>query len=367
MYSIPRSSLIRLVLLFSVAILQGSRDAAAAPPLPIGEALTASLQRDKLESIDDLRNLQSQIRQVVSMVRPATVAVELDDSIGSGVVISADGLVLTAGHVTVEPNRELWLRFPNNKRVRGRSYGVNHGADSGLLKIEEDPPSDEGWPFVPLAKEPSSLGDWVVGIGQPNGYFEDRAPPVRLGRVLQVRGATLSTDATLVGGDSGGPLVNLRGEVVGIHSRIGERITDNFHVSAAAYHEDWDRLIAGRMLGTPDGEDDADFRPLVGLAVRVVEGRCIVTQVFAESPAEQAGVLVGDVLESFANKPIKGIGALARRAAAQEAYGRAKLQLSRDGKALEVEIWLGRTARQFPGADAPPSRDERLSFWGAQR
>lgn len=339
----------------------------AAPPLELTDSLESALSRGRVESLDELRSLEAQVRRVVEAARPATVAVELNDSIGSGVVISADGIVLTAGHVTVEPNRELWLRFPDNTRVRGRSFGVNHNVDSGLLKIEEDPPGETGWPFAPIAQDEPSPGEWVVGLGQPNGYFDDRAPPVRLGRLLHARDDTLNTDTTLVGGDSGGPLLNLRGEVVGIHSRIGERITDNYHVSIAAYHSEWDRLLAGRMSGAPDGEDPGDFRPLVGLAVRVVDGRCVVTQVFAGGAAEQAGVRVGDIVESLAGEPVGDVAALARLAAVQETFDRAPLRLMRDGESLEVELWIGRAAKPFPGVEAPPGRLRGLSFWGAPR
>lgn len=319
-------------------------------PLPLVDGFRDALETGSPESIEDLRRLQEQLRRVVAVVRPATVAVELDDSIGSGVVISADGVVLTAGHVSVEPNREVWLRFPDNRRVRARSYGVNHEVDSGLLRITADPPSDAGWPFVPLAEAVAEAGQWVVAIGQPNGFFVDRNPPVRLGRVLMVTDDTITTDATLVGGDSGGPLANLRGEILGIHSRIGERITNNFHVPVTAYRSEWDRLVAGRMTGVPDGQDAADYRPLIGLALRVVDGRCVVTQVFEGGAADQANVRVGDVLSSFAGQPVDSADTLALLVGRQSPFDRAPLVVRRGDEELTIEVWLGRAANDFPGA-----------------
>lgn len=367
MYSIPylryksstKEVAASLLLPLLLALGTATQAAKAGEPLPLSKPLQVMLKHERPESVADLRYLQEQVRQVVDVVRPVTVSVELNDSAGSGVIISADGLVMTAGHVSALPNRKVWLRFPDNTRVQALSLGVNHNLDSGLIRILDDPPTEEGWPFVPIAASPAKPGDWVVAVGQPNGFVADRAPPVRLGRVLHSRDeAMISTDATLVGGDSGGPLMNLSGEVVGIHSRIGEQITNNFHVAVAAYQREWDRLLAGRMTGTPDGEEWSDWRPQIGLALRfqkggLQSGACVVTQVFPDSAAAEAGVQVGDILQSFAGETISDAATLSRLATRQEAFNRVSLQLERDGKEQSIELWLGRTAIDFPGIGSP--------------
>ena len=269
------------------------------------------------ESVEDLRRLQEQVRTVVQLARPATVAIEMDDSIGSGVIISPQGLVLTAGHVSVEPNQEVWVRFPDNTRVRGLSLGVNHPVDSGMVQILDEAPTEEGWPFVEVATGATTPGQWVVALGQPNGFIRGRAPPVRLGRVLQEDEETISTDATLVGGDSGGPLLNLRGEVVGIHSRIGRKITSNFHVPVSAFRDEWARLEEGRMTGAPDGEDPLDYRSLAGLSVRFDGAECVVTQVYEGRAADAAGILPGDVLLEYGDLVSPSAAALARYSSSQ--------------------------------------------------
>ncbi|QDT70134.1 putative periplasmic serine endoprotease DegP-like precursor [Planctomycetes bacterium MalM25] len=338
------------------------RPATAGEPLDLPAGLDEALESGPPETVDQLRLLQTQVRRVVEAARPVTVAVELNDSVGSGVIISGDGLVLTAGHVCVEPNRVVWVRFPDNSRVRGLSLGVNHRLDSGLVRITDKPPTPESpekanslsepeWPFVPLAEEGVTPGDWVVGLGQPNGFVEGRAPPVRLGRVLYTRDEAINTDVTLVGGDSGGPLLNLRGEVIGIHSKIGEEITSNYHVPVAAYRRGWDRLLSGRMIGLPDGEEPGDWRPQVGLAARQTEGRVVVTQVFADEPAAQAGVLVGDVLLRIDEDPIDSLRDLHRRVKRLEAFERTPLVVRRGDLEVELEVWLGRRPVEFPGAD----------------
>lgn len=347
----------------------------AAPPLELPAPLAEVLGEGQPDSVDELRLLQDQVRRVVELARPVTVSVEMGGSVGSGVVISADGLVLTAGHVCGEPNQRVWVRFPDNSRVRGLSLGVNHEVDSGLVRITQPPSklieqrtagaaaSDNGsaesgppiaadateWPHVPLAEQEAQPGDWVVGLGQPNGFVSGRAPPVRLGRVLTRRGSAITTDVTLVGGDSGGPLLNLRGEVVGIHSKIGQRITSNYHVTAGAFRKEWDRLVEGRMTGAPEGEDAADWRPMIGLAVRSDEGRLKVTQVFSGGAGEAAGLQVGDELVRVGEEPIASIEELNRAVSAMQPYDRTRLGVRRDGKPVELEVWLGRAPNAFPG------------------
>ncbi|MEO0531802.1 MAG: trypsin-like peptidase domain-containing protein [Planctomycetota bacterium] len=337
-------------------------------PLAISAELEAVLDGGLPKSVDDLRLVQEQVRRVVAAARPVTVAIELSDSVGSGVIISAEGLVLTAGHVSVEPNRELRVRFPDGRRVKGRSLGVNHRLDSGLIQITDPPtvPEDEssdaesdsegpakvaeGWPFVPLAEGEPEEGDWVIGLGQPNGFVQGRAPPVRLGRVLTTSDDSLNTDVTLVGGDSGGPLLNLRGEVVGIHSKIGESITSNYHVPVGSYRREWEELLAGKMTGLPEDQDPADWRPLVGMAVREVDGELVVTQVFPDKSADDAGVKVGDVVLRFDGRAVATTAEIDRAVRRQEAYSRVPLVVRRDAETVELEVWIGRTLRGFPGS-----------------
>lgn len=332
----------------------GGEESARAP-ISLPTDLVTAIDPGPPKTVDQLRLLQEQVRRVVVAARPVTVAVELDDSVGSGVIVSGEGLVLTAGHVCVEPNRELTIRFPDGRQVVGRSLGVNHPLDSGLAQITEEPTNADGeplkaWPHVPLAKEKATVGDWVIGLGQPNGFVSGRSPPVRLGRVLSIDKEAINTDVTLVGGDSGGPLLNLQAEVVGIHSKIGEQITSNYHVPVDLYRANWERLTSGRMTGVPDGEDPDDWRPMLGLAVRVVGNKLVVSQVFPGQAAEGAGVRVGDVLKSLAGEPLVAAPQAVERAVQRlEPFERVRLLVRRNGTDAELELWLGRGSVDFPG------------------
>lgn len=339
--------------------------APATAPIAVPEALREAIRSGPPTTVEQLRLLQRQVRRVVAFGRPVTVAIEMNDSVGSGVIISADGLVLTAGHVSVEPNREVTVRFPDGRRVKGRSLGVNHDLDCGLVRITDDPPAVESnavegdvvegeaepaWPFAPIAEELPDPGDWVVCLGQPNGFVEGRNPPVRLGRVLSVNNDTINTDATLVGGDSGGPLFNLHGEVVGVHSKIGEQITSNYHVPVAAFRREWRRLSDGRMTGVPDGEDPDDWRPFAGITLREVDGALVVTQVFPRRSAAEAGFSAGDVILELDGETPDGLADVDRLIRKNEPFSRVPVVIEREGVKIELSLWLGRAPTDFPGA-----------------
>jgi serine protease Do len=175
-----------------------------------------------------------------------------------------------------------------------------------------------------------------------------------LGRVLYGDNTTLCTDVTLVGGDSGGPLFNLKGEVVGIHSRIGRRIVSNFHVPIDQYHTTWDRLVAGQIWGGSLGADEPDqYRALLGLAGNSLNDRCEITQVYRGMPASSAGFKPGDVVTRFGDDEVSSFEDLAQLVLAQKPGNRIKVQVERNGENVTLEVMLGRIQLGFPGE--PPA------------
>lgn len=212
-------------------------------------ALPAGFDGPTPGSVSELAGMQAHVMALVRRVTPSVVAVRVGGSTGSGVVISADGLVLTAAHVAATPGRPVRFFFPDGSTVRGRTLGTNHGMDAGLARIEEE----GDWPWVPVAEAGSGvLGEWVLGLGHPGGFDPDRSMVVRLGRVIRRTAMALQTDSTLSGGDSGGPLFDMHGRVVGIHSRISHSTAENYHVPIDAYLQDWVRLTRGESWGEED-------------------------------------------------------------------------------------------------------------------
>lgn len=195
---------------------------------------------------DDLARMEATIRGIAERVVPCTVGIQVGQNVeGSGVVISENGYVLTAAHVIGRPGRHVMIRFPDGTRVPGKTLGIHTEADGGLVKITQ-----EGkWPFAPLVTREDfpEPGDWCLSTGHPGGFQEDRSPPVRIGRIIDVDKNTLRSDCTITGGDSGGPLFDMQGRVIGIHSRISEESTVNLHGPVLAYVEAWEQLKAGEI------------------------------------------------------------------------------------------------------------------------
>lgn len=325
------------------------------------------------DDVTELKQLQATVKQVVDKVTPATVAVvrmgQGGFSVGSGVIVTADGLVLTAAHVIDPPPAVRWyevgqkveLILSDGSRVAAEGLGRNPGADSGMLKITGKVPKDAKWdgaadgkwPFAAVGDSAAvKTGQWVVSLGHPGGprMSDDeekpvlvRRPPVRVGQIVgnksQVSFAAgakafrfLVSDCTLVGGDSGGPLFDLTGKVIGIHSQIGEKLADNLHVPAATFKDEWDKMLAKEVIGAPTGSVLGVQLPEKGDAAPVVEG------VTEGSPADAAGIKKGDLLVKVNGQPV------ATRDAVRTLMGKIKpfttipVEVKRDEELIEVKV-----------------------------
>jgi len=229
-----------------------------------------SLQVSPPQNAAQLREIESQVRKVVAKVLPCVVGVQVRASRGSGIIVSEDGYVMTAGHVVEEPGLKVTFTFPDGSEAVGTTLGRYKTADAGLMKID-----DEGkWPFVEKGRSADlKPGTWCVAVGHPMGYQEERPPVVRVGRVLKLEEDLIQTDCLLVGGDSGGPLFDLEGKLIGINSRIGNSPTLNFHVPVDVFLDNWDRLVGSQswersLPGRDSDEVKAAFREVIANAAR---------------------------------------------------------------------------------------------------
>ena len=239
-------------------------------------------------SIDEFRVMERHVEVLVQRVSPAVVSVLVNNSGGSGVVISADGLVLTAAHVCGAPNRTVHFTFPDGRKAEGKTLGTNHEMDSGLMQITDGGP----WPYVEMGKTADpAVGDWVLALGHPGGFNPERSVVARLGRIIRTAGL-LQSDCTLMSGDSGGPLFNMRGEVIAIHSRISDSTADNYHVPLQTYVETWDRLAKGEDWG---GERRGPPSTIGVKGVDDPEG-CRLERINEDGPGFRAGLKPGDIV-----------------------------------------------------------------------
>ena len=298
---------------------------------------TNAVSANTEDAIQELIGIQERVQKVLPDVRKATVGILAPDGTGSGVVVSQDGLVLTAGHVSGKPGQDLIVVFEDGRKARAKSLGRTALSDAGMLKIE----GDETWPTVELAgkKENVSVGDWVFALGHPGGLDSERGTVFRYGKIIRIQKDTLQSDCKLQGGDSGGPLFNLRGKVVGIHSRIWRPMDHNFHVSLNAFQDNWDKMIQGKVIKGPNGEGGGF---LGAGATTNDDGGVLVEQIIPGSAAEEYGLKLGDVIQKIAGKKIESTEEFSKTLRGMEAGDEVEIEVKRGKKLITLEIMLGR-------------------------
>jgi serine protease Do len=311
-------------------------------PLPTG------FQKVNPASVDDLRGMERHVETLVAKVSAAVVAVSLDGGAGSGVVVSSNGFVLCAAHVCGQPGRKVLFTFPNGRKALGITLGTNHDMDAALMKI-----SDPGiWPYVELTNPGAAhLGDWVLALGHPGGFDPDRPVVARLGRIVRTS-PLLQTDCTLIGGDSGGPLFDMRGHIIGIHSRISVSTSENYHVPIDAFLNNWERL----MKGDNWGESNLAMLPTIGAgAVNDPKG-CRLERVREGGPSAKAGLQVGDLVLRIQNEPIADSDAFSRSIRQTRPGDEIAVLVSRAGREMSMTVkveartgWNGRGRRSGTG------------------
>jgi serine protease Do len=300
----------------------GAGEAEKAPP-PRETMQVAVFAKSSPESIEDLQAIEQHVKKLAEQVIPRTVAVQIGGAQGSGVIISKDGYVLTAGHVSGRPGRKVTFTLHDGKRVNGISLGRNSAIDSGLLQITDKPPNGE-WNFVEMGSSGElKPGQWCLATGHPGGFQSGRTPVVRLGRVLESNKTVVHTDCTLVGGDSGGPLFDMDGKVIGIHSRISRELTSNFHVPVNTYRDTWDRLVKSEEWGDP---------PVIGIRGDDVKEGCKIAEIFPGLPAEKAGLKVGDIITKCEGEKVSTLAELVKIIGKKRVGEEITVEYLRDGQ-----------------------------------
>ncbi|HXP63137.1 MAG TPA: trypsin-like peptidase domain-containing protein [Dongiaceae bacterium] len=297
------------------------------------QELAAAFSKLVPTSLADLRAMERQVKSLVRQVSPAVVAVEVGYGSGSGVVITADGLVLSAGHVCGRPHRDVLFTFPDGKTARGKTVGVDVEADTGLMRITDPGP----WPHVAVGDlEEARLGDWVLALGHPGGFDPRRSLVVRLGRIIRAAPGVVQTDCTISPGDSGGPLFDMHGRVLGVHSAISRSLAENFHVPITEFFDTWTTLASGGNGDTLASRPRAD----AGASAADDPAGCRVTAVEKGGPAFNAGLQPGDLVLKVEGRDIP-VSAVFRRWIAEAMPGETlNLEIKRGDQLLSLQVKL---------------------------
>lgn len=264
-------------------------------------------------------------------------------SLGSGFIISADGLILTNAHV-VDGASEVLVRLSDHRELRARVLGRDRRTDIALIKIDA-----LGLPTARLA-DPNQLkvGEWVMAIGSPFGF--DNSVTVGIvsakGRALPQESyvSFIQTDAAINPGNSGGPLFNLRGEVVGVNSQIYSRSGGNMGLAFAvpidlAMDIQEQLKTQGRVSRGRIGVIIRDVTREFAEAFALIKPQgALIDAVEKAGPADLAGVLAGDVVLRVDGQLIRNSAEFQRLIGNGKPGRRAQLQLWRNRRLLDVSV-----------------------------
>ncbi len=286
-----------------------------------------------------------------------------EQSLGSGVIVSADGYVLTNSHV-VQGATEVRVSLPDRRELEAKIIGQDPKTDIAVLRIPGD-----GFPFAELGDSSRvRVGDFALAIGDPLGLGQT----VTMG-IISAKGRGnvgivdyedfIQTDAAINPGNSGGALVNLEGQVIGINTAIatsggargnqgiGFSVPSNLAREVMTQIEQHGRVIRGWL-----GVAVQDVTPAMATALGLpAQGGALVADVTDGSPAARAGVSRGDVVLEIEGRPTADSRGLRMQIGGASPGTSLRLQVFRNGARRDVTVTLGEmpTDERRPGAPTP--------------
>ena len=278
---------------------------------------------------------------------------QIQRGLGSGFVVSSDGLILTNAHV-VEGSDRVKVTLKDGKIYEGEVMGTDSLTDVAVIKIEAD-----SLPAVTFADSDSlQPGEWAIAIGNPLGLDNTVTTGIvsATGRtsaqvgVADKRISFIQTDAAINPGNSGGPLLNAKGEVIGINTAIIQNAQGlGFAIPVNAARDIAEELIAkgkvdhpflGVQMAKITPELKQELRNQKNLDVDAAEGVLIV-DVVADSPADRAGLKSGDVIQDIEGQEITTTEQIQQIVAKTDVGAELNLGLARNEKQLERKVTVG--------------------------
>ena len=284
---------------------------------------------------------------------------QIQQGVGSGFIVSADGYVLTNAHV-VDGATEVTVKLTDKRDFKAKVVGVDKRTDVALLKIDAT-----GLPFVKTGDaERSKVGEWVVAMGSPFGFENTVTAGIISAKARRLPDENyvpfIQTDVAINPGNSGGPLFNLAGEVIGINSQIYSRsggfmgISFAIPIDVAMKVKDqlqkYGKVSRGRLGVTIQGLD-AELAQNFGLDK---PAGALVASVENGSPAAKAGLAPGDVVLGVNGQKVDNSADLPRIIGEQKPGSVVRLSIWRDRKARDINVTLGEQAGERLAASGSP-------------
>ncbi|TWT43033.1 putative periplasmic serine endoprotease DegP-like precursor [Thalassoglobus neptunius] len=294
---------------------------------------------------------------------------------GSGFIVHPDGVILTNSHV-VEGADRVTVRLSDGREIEAKSWNFDPRSDVAVVRIE----TSEDLPFVSLGESDGmEIGDWVLALGNPLNVGTTVTAGIvsATGRApgINEREDYIQTDAAINPGNSGGPLVNLHGEVIGINTAISTR-SGGYDGIGFAIPSNMVRWVADQLiedgnvkrsyLGVQLQMLTSDLRSHLGLSLG--EG-ALISEVFPETPAANAGLKPGDIVVEFAGQKIADRDSLVEIVEQSKPGQEYSVKVIREGKRQRIDVTLEempsdytaalkRGMRQQPGATPAPENSE---------
>ncbi|MGL4436709.1 MAG: trypsin-like peptidase domain-containing protein [Giesbergeria sp.] len=267
--------------------------------------------------------------------------------LGSGVIVSPDGYILTNNHV-VEGADEIDVTLSDSRRARARIVGTDPETDLAILKVELDK-----LPVIVLGNSDElAVGDVVLAIGNPFGVGQTVTSGIvsALGRSqlgINTFENFIQTDAAINPGNSGGALVDVNGNLLGIntaiYSRSGGSLGIGFAIPVSTARMVLDGIVRdGKVTRGWIGVEPNELSPELAetFGVKAAEG-VIITGVLQDGPAAQGGMRPGDVIVQVAGKPVTNVAGLLSSVAALRPGEAATFQVQRGNRVMDLELTPG--------------------------
>ena len=338
---------------------RGRTDAGSALPAALPD-LTGVAERAMLASVNISSTQQVASDPFLQLFYGAEPTVP-QTSLGSGVIVSDDGYILTNSHVVQDPQAEIKVTFADNKEMPAKVIGVDPDSDLAVVKVD----GRRGQPLPWGDSARLKAAEWVLAVGNPFQLSQSVSvgvvsAPIRHNPQLALYTDFIQTDAAINRGNSGGALVNGRGELVGINTMIysetGGFVGIGFAIPTNAARPIMQALIKdGAVVRGSIGSFNlmtlsAEQAREYGIGDQpgvVINSR----RMFASDPAARAGMRPGDLILSFNGQRVTDHSLLLRLIADARIGSTAKIEAMRGGKRMAFEVQVERRA--------PPARARR--------
>ncbi|HSB49167.1 MAG TPA: Do family serine endopeptidase [Burkholderiales bacterium] len=270
------------------------------------------------------------------------------EGLGSGVIVSEDGYILTAHHV-IESVDQIEIALSDSRKVRARVVGTDPETDLAVLKIEL-----EKLPSITFAPpEQLRVGDVVLAIGNPFGVGQTVTLGIVSGLGRSRLGITtfenfIQTDAAINPGNSGGALVDAGGSLVGIntliYSRTGGSMGIGYAIPVSIARQVMEQIVQkGSVTRGWIGVGLQDITPELAQSFQLPASRgVLITQVERGSPADKGGIRPGDILIAVNDRPVADSVTMLNLIAALPPGQRAVIKLARNQAQNDVTVTIGR-------------------------